>query len=277
MAGLAIEPLWVYFNNKTSLSAVGNNSATGSATAFGGTAAHAPGQNRHTLGGRVAFRQGMFDATGEYYWQTGSMSLAASPNRLHINAQAMAFTAGVTLKDVPTSPRFGAEFNYASGDGDAANCQQTGAGCNGTSNTFENLYPTNHIIMGYADVMAWRNMVGYSGDLQLKPTKESHFEAKFWVFRKANNNDCWYRAAQNCYFTQTSANTGGAVSSNSLAKELDLIYTLFFKDNKVAWQLGGSYLWAGEALDQIASGNAASNGPAAVNQIWAYTQLHVNF
>jgi len=131
--------------------------------------------------------------------------------------------------------------------------------------------------MGYADTMAWRNMVGYSGSIQLKPTAESHFETKFWVFRKANNNDCWYRAAQNCYFSQTAANTGGAVTSNSLAKELDFIYTLFFKSNKVAWQTGASYIWAGQALDQIASGNAAASGSEATNQVWAYTQLHVNF
>lgn len=271
MAGLAIEPLWVLFkNNQPSLGGVG----------FAGNTvnAHANDQNRHTLGGRVAFRQGIFDATGEAYWQTGSMGLATTGNRLRINATALAVVTGITLKDVPTSPRFGLEFNYASGDGDAGNCNSsTGAGCNGSANTFENLYPTNHIVMGYADVMAWRNMVGYSGDIQLKPTKESHLEAKFWVFQKANNNDCWYRAAQNCYFTQTSANTGGVVSSNSLAKELDLIYTLYFKDNKVAWQIGGAYLWAGHMLDQIAAGNAAASGPQSTNQTWAYTQLHVNF
>lgn len=274
MAGLAIEPLWVYFkSNATNIGGTGTTGAGGNSVQ-----AHAPDQDRHTLGTRVAYRQGIFDATAEGYWQTGSMGLAASPNgsRLHINAEAFAAVAGVTLKDVPTQPRLGIEFNYASGDGNAGTCNSTtGAGCNGHANTFENLYPTNHIIMGYADVMAWRNMVGYSGDLQLKPTKESHFEAKFWLFRKANSGDCWYRAAQNCYFTQTSTNS--VANSSSLAKELDLIYTLFFKDNKVAWQIGGSYLWAGQYLDQIAAGNSAANGPAPVNQIWAYTQLHVNF
>jgi hypothetical protein len=30
-------------------------------------------------------------------------------------------------------------------------------------------------------------------------------------------------------------------------------------------------------LDQLASGNAAGNGASAVNSIWTYTQLHVNF
>ncbi|WP_455387823.1 alginate export family protein [Petrachloros mirabilis] len=270
MKGLAIEPLWVFFNNKQA-------SIGGTGFAGNSVQAHAPDQNRHTLGGRVAFKQGIFDATAEYYWQTGSMGLAQSNNRLHINANAFAAVAGVTLKDAPMQPRFGLEFNYASGDGDAANCNSNnGQGCGGNANTFENLYPTNHIVMGYADLMAWRNMVGYSGDIQLKPTANSHFETKFWLFRKANNHDCWYKAAQSCYFTQTGAN-GGVATSNSLAKELDMIYTLFFKDNKVAWQIGGSYIWAGEMINQIAASNASGNGPSGTNQIWAYTQLHVNF
>ena len=41
--------------------------------------------------------------------------------------------------------------------------------------------------------------------------------------------------------------------------------------------IGASYLIAGQMLDQLAAGNAAGNGASAVNQIWAYTQFHVNF
>jgi Alginate export len=265
MAGLSLEPLWVFFNNKTS---------TAAPAAQNVLAPHAPGQNRHTLGGRAAFKQGMFDATAEYYWQTGSIQLGGSPNRLHINAQAFAAVAGVTLKAVPTAPRFGVEFNYASGDGSAGNCSSaTGAGCGGNANTFENLYPTNHILMGYADRMAWRNMVGYSADVKLKPSAATHFEFKYWMFRKANNSDCWYTASQGC----VAGTFGSAVNtSNSLFQEVDGIYTLFFADNKVAWQTGISYLLAGQMQDQIRSGNAAGN-TSAVDSIWGYTQLHVNF
>jgi len=284
MAGLSIEPLWVFLNNKVGNRVAGANSAPGTPTTFGGTLAHAPGQDRHTLGGRAAVRQGMFDGTAEYYWQTGSMATTGSDQRLHINAQAMAFEGGITLNDVPWTPRIGAEFNYASGDGDAKNCNgTTGAGCNGSANTFENLYPTNHILMGYADRMAWRNMVGYSASLQAKPSSEQQLDFRFWIFRKANNNDCWYNANQACFSTATATgNSGGGnttniATSDSLYKEIDGVYTIFFKDNKVAWQTGAAYLIAGRMLDQLAAGNAAANGHSAVNSIWAYTQLHVNF
>ncbi|MEC4890607.1 MAG: alginate export family protein [Nitrospira sp.] len=254
IAGLAIEPLWVWQNNKT-----------GTATTV--TTAHAPGQSRHTLGGRAAYRNGMFDGTFESYWQTGHFD-AANQQNISINAVAMAVEGGITLQDVPTTPRLGLEFNYASGDNGTCNATTNPSGCQGNANTFENLYPTNHIVMGYADRMAWRNMVGYSGSVQLNPTQQSHLETRYWVFRKANQNDCWYTASQAC---QSSAST----TSNSLYKELDVIYTLFFKGNKVAWQTGYSYLWAGKGMDQIVV--ASGNGPSALNSQWMYTQLQVNF
>lgn len=275
IAGLSLEPLWVWQRN----SAVQNGAAdSGVATGAGNVipaltaantvlAAHANGQSRHTVGARAAYRQGMFDGTAEGYWQFGTINIGESGQKAHINAYALAFEGGVTLP-APWSPRIGGEFNYASGDGDARNCTPAAPqACNGTANTFENLYPTNHILMGYADVMAWRNMVAYSASLQFKPFDyaPNHFEFRYWNFRKANNNDCWYRAAQNCYFN-------AANGSNYLTTELDAIYTLFFKENKVSWQIGGSYLIAGSFLDK-----QAGAGGQAVSQLWGYTQLHVNF
>ncbi len=273
IAGLSIEPLWVYFDNKA------QSIGAGAGTPFAGNTvqAHANDQNRHTMGGRVAYRQGMFDGTVESYWQRGSMGLSQSANRLSINAVALAAEAGITFKEVPWSPRLGLEFNYASGDGNANTCNgATGAGCNGHANTFENLYPTNHIVMGYADRMAWRNMVGYSGSAQFIPTNSQHLELRFWMFRKANANDCWYTASQACFST---ANAGaGIATSDSLYKELDVIHTLYFMNNKVGWQTGAGYLWAGGMVKQLAAGNAAmSGGTSPVDSIWAYTQLHVNF
>ncbi|MFO0775508.1 MAG: alginate export family protein [Nitrospiraceae bacterium] len=260
MAGLAIEPLWVWQRNSAVQTSTG-------AAASEALAAHANGQSRHTVGARVALRKGMFDGSAEAYHQFGSMDIGQSGQQTHINALAIAAEAGVTLS-MPWSPRIGVEFNYASGDGDARACNSGNvAACRGTSNTFENLYPTNHIVMGYADVMAWRNMVAYSASLQFLPfdNAANHFEFRYWNFRKAVNGDCWYRAAQNCYFNASNG-------SNHLTDEIDFIYTLFFKGNKVAWQTGASYLFAGSFLDK-----QAGAGNSAVNQTWAYTQLHINF
>lgn len=260
MAGLSIEPLWVFQRNSQV------QTSTGAAVSET-LAAHANGQSRHTVGGRVALRKGMFDGSAEAYHQFGSIDIGQSGQQAHINALAIAAEAGLTFS-MPWSPRVGVEFNYASGDGDGRACNSGNvAACQGTANTFENLYPTNHIVMGYADVMAWRNMVAYSASLQFIPFDyaANHFEFRYWNFRKANNGDCWYRAAQNCYFNASNG-------SNHLTDEIDFIYTLFFKGNKVAWQTGASYLFAGSFLDK-----QAGAGNSAVNQTWAYTQLHINF
>ncbi len=276
IAGLSIEPLWVYMIN-------GLPSNSNTAIGAGVLQAHAANQNRHTLGGRVAYRKGMFDGTFEGYWQTGSMGYNSgaagtqvqSSRDLRINASALAIEGGLTFANLPMQPRIGLEFNYASGDGDAKACSSTAtkAACNGNANTFENLYPTNHIVMGYMDLFAWRNMTAYSASLQFKPAATNHVEIRGWIMRKSNAGDCWYRAAQNCYLDAVGG--AGASTSSSLGRELDIIFTQFLKSDKVAWQTGVGYFWAGQAVTQMR--NNAGVGSGAPGQTWAYTQIHVNF
>ena len=274
LSGLVIEPLWVLFIN-------GAPSSVGPA---GVTAAHAPNQNRHTVGTRIAFKKSIFDMNAEGYWQFGSMGVLStaagagggavgagnSSRDLRINAYAGAVQAGVTLP-VPMQPRIGGEVNIASGDGEASTCGTGSAGntggCNGSANTFEQLYPTNHILFGYMDLFAWRNMVSYGGNFQMRPTKNSHFEIWGNVFRRQSTGDNWYRAAQNVYF----ANVPGVTTSASLGQEIDVVYTMFFKDNKVGWQIGYGHFFPGQFVEQA----TGQNNPAG--QDWGYTQVHVNF
>ncbi len=270
MKGLSIEPMWVYFIS-------GAASFPGSQV----TQAHAPNQNRHTLGARAAWKGGAgglkLDLTGEYYYQFGS--IAGGPGTgntsrdIHINAWAAAIMGGVTLANVPMSPRIGLEFNGASGDGDA-NCTSS-VTCNGNANTFENLYPTNHILMGYMDLMAWRNMIAYSANLKLKPTAASHLEIAGWIMRRQVSGDNWYRAAQNIYF----ADIPGVTTSNSLGQEIDVIYTHFIMQGKVALQLGYGHFFPGLFVEQASSGNVNGSGPGGnpPGQDWGYAQVHVNF
>lgn len=276
IAGLSIEPLWVLLTNGFQSLPCPTSAAPG----CGVLQAHAPNQTRHTLGGRVAFRRNIphlpvsFDGTAEAYWQTGSIGITPgnSSQNLHINASAAAVEGGFTFENLPWQPRIGAEFNFASGDGNGRNCRSDNiAACNGHADTFENLYPTNHILMGYADLLAWRNMTAYSGSFQFKPQRTNHVEARFWVFRKSNAGDCWYRAAQNCYLDAVVGNTAAnATTSSSLGRELDIIFTQFLKGNKVGWQVGYAHFWAGQFVTQAL-------GHGGVGQDWAYTQLHVNF
>ena len=61
------------------------------------------------------------------------------------------------------------------------------------------------------------------------------------------------------------------MTSASLGQEIDVIYTMFFKNNKVGWQVGYGHFFAGEFLEQF------SGQDSVTGQEWAYTQVHVNF
>jgi hypothetical protein len=258
-AGIAIEPAWIFEDG----------GATG-ATAGGaiGVGASPPGgqpqnQSRHTLGGRVATKKGIVDVTGEGYWQFGTLgpaSVNGGNRNENINAVALHLDAGVTLP-VPMQPRIGAEINYASGDGSC-----NAAGGNKCGGTFSQLFPTNHIHFGYMDRMSWQNMLTYGGNLQLRPTKASHFEIGGHIMRLANEADNWYGANQAVFKVTPNGN-----SEKSLGGEIDVVYTLFFQNNKVGWQLGYGHFFDGDYLKKNSCSGCSSD------QNWGYTQLWINF
>lgn len=260
--GVAIEPAWIWEDGGASGGLQGN---AGGNIAIGGSPPGGQPQNqsRHTVGARIAAKPGMFDITGEGYWQFGSLgpsSVNGGNRNERINALAAHLDAGITLP-VPMQPRIGAEINYASGDGSC-----NAAGGNKCGGTFSQLFPTNHIHFGYMDRMSWQNMLTYGGNLQLRPTAESHFEIGGHIMRLANANDNWYGADQ-AVFKRTPAGN----KEKSLGGEIDVVYTLFFQGNHVGWQIGYGHFFAGDYLTKN-DANGATN-----DMDWGYTQLWVNF
>jgi hypothetical protein len=240
-------------------------------------------QTRWTVGGRVATKKAisnvMVDVTGEGYIQRGEIGPAGTTavgRNVDIEALALHIDGGITLP-VPMQPRIGLEFNYGSGDGDQNACAASvsGAACNGSSGSFDQLFPTNHIHFGYMDLMSWKNMATYSANLQLRPTKDSHLEVAGHIMRLANSEDNWYNATQGIYFTSKGTNT-----ENDLGTEIDVVYTMFFTEgNHVGWQIGGGAFFGGDYLSKASAtqGPTASSSPLDGNQTWGYTQLWINF
>jgi hypothetical protein len=262
LAGVAIEPAWIFEDGGASGATASGATGIGANAPFTGQPQN---QSRHTVGGRIATKKGMFDITGEAYYQFGNMGPASRNNgdrNQNISAKAAHLDMGVTLP-VPMQPRIGAEVNYGSGDSKCNVNRNNGAKC---GNTFSQLFPTNHIHFGYMDRMSWQNMVTYGSNLQLRPTKESHFEIAGHILRLAKQNDNWYGANQAAFKLTPDGNT-----EKSLGGEIDVVYTLFFQNNKVGWQLGYGHFFAGDYLDKN------SKGSVAKDQNWGYTQLWVNF
>jgi hypothetical protein len=147
--GFVIEPYYFLYSNRYNAA---DNRSQGL-----GTPKHSD-QTRHNVGNRIEMREGNFDATTETVYQFGQMGDTGGPNGagygnqkyLHINAWATRTWIGYTQYEWAWKPRLAFNFDYASGDS-RANCTIGGDTDCKSANTFENLYGTNHIHMGYME------------------------------------------------------------------------------------------------------------------------------
>ena len=265
--GFLIEPYYVLYSNRLDSA---DNRGQGL-----GTAKHS-NQTRHNLGNRIEMRKGNFDAINEVVWQFGQMGDTGGTNavqngygnqkNLHINAWATRNWIGYTHYQSSWKPRIAVNFDYASGDG-RANCNVQAGGVGGpcsTANTFENMFPTNHIHMGYMDVQAWKNMMSPSANFQARPTKDDHIELWYTNLNLANARDNWYRGSQGVYVFSKVNNT-----KTHIGDEIDFTWTHMFMDGKVAFQATYGHLFAGGYIQE--------NLGSSVDQEWAYVQLWMNF
>jgi len=263
-----IEPFYIYYKNNL-------GADTGRFQGLG-TAKHG-NQTRHIIGNRVAVKKGGFDFSNEFVYQFGQMGdtggggklepCGATGNQykcLHINAWATRNWIGYTFFSLPWKPRFALNLDYASGDS-RANCTLNPAyGTCSSANTFENLFPTNHIHMGYMDTMGWKNTFTWSANFQARPTRDDHIEVWYTNLNLANSKDNWYRASQGVYAYSKVGNT-----TNHVGDELDFTWTHFFMDGKLAFQTNFSYMFTGPYIRE--------NLGTTKDQTWAYAQLWLNF
>ena len=237
-----------------------------------GTTKHS-NQTRHSIGNRIEMRKGNFDAINETVWQFGAMgdnnnaALAGQGNQknLSINAWATRNWIGYTHYESAWKPRLAFNFDYASGDG-RANCTFTGSttACK-TANTFEIMYPTNHIHMGGMDSQAWKNMMSPSVNFQFRPSQNDHFEVWATSLNLASAQDHWYRAAQGLVYVFSKAGN----TKKHIGDELVFVWTHMFMDGKLSFQAAYGHLFAG--------GYIAENLGTSADQEWAYVQLWMNF
>ncbi|WP_447985754.1 alginate export family protein [Nitrospira sp. Nam74] len=276
--GFLIEPHYILWQSGlASATGAGPGLAAAATSNVGVWVPKSANQVRHTIGNRTEMRKGNFDFINELEYQFGTMASGqavgtngATTQDVHINAWATRNWLGYTHYQSKWKPRFAVGFDYASGDGNA-NCNApvvagTGAAnyrCT-TGNTFENLYPTNHIHMGYMDVMAWKNMLTPSANIQFRPSARDHFEIWYNNFNLASARDNWYRGSQTVYVFSKSNNT-----AKHIGDEVDFTWTRMFADGKVALQTTYGYMWTGDYIKQNL-GNSS-------NQQWAYVSLWVNF
>ncbi len=119
-----------------------------------------------------------FDYDAELAFQTGKV------RGLDLTAFAAHGGLGYTF-ELPWAPRLGVEYNYASGDEDSRDR---------ASQTFQNLFPSNHPRYGYMDLFSWQNMHNPALSLKAAPCRTVTVQADYHLFWLATNEDSWYRS-----------------------------------------------------------------------------------
>ena len=187
-----------------------------------------------TGGARVAGTlPGNFDYDVEMNKQTGSLG----PDT--IDAWAGHWNAGYTFHGTGIRPRLFAEYNYASGNKNPNS---------NTWGTHDQVYPSAHDKLSFADQFGWRNIEGVRVGVDEKAGKKwtlTEAVADFWL---ATINDAVYASSG----AISIAPHPGAASSH-LGSELDLIAE--YKANRhVSYGSGFCHLFAGQYLNEATHG-----------------------
>ncbi|MCB1209612.1 MAG: alginate export family protein [Verrucomicrobiales bacterium] len=178
---------------------------------------------------------------GPWDYETEFAFQAGDAGGKSLRAFASYVEAGYTL-GAAWKPRVGLEYSYGSGDGDPAD---------GTTHSFQNLYPTNHLHYGLMDAFSWSNLHDAVLHLSAKPAKtvtagmDLHF---FWL---ADTADTWRRAN-----AATAVRLASPAASNYAGAELDLL-TSWTPCAGFTLTAGYSHFFAGSYLSDTGAGSDA--------------------
>ena len=154
-----------------------------------------------------------------------------------ISAFALVALAGYTL-ELPWAPRIGIEWDHASGDEDPNDNER---------NTFDNLFPTNHIHYGYMDRASLQNLDNLRLTVNANPSNKLSLQTDLHFLRLAETSDSFYHAGRGVIRTAT-----GTDVSNSVGTDFDLLikYSLY---NNIKLLMGYSHFFAGDYLKETGS------------------------
>ncbi len=170
----------------------------------------------HTVGTRMVFELGDFQAVGEFAYQFGE---SADDD---IGAFAGATTLSYRNYDLPWQPMFALTYVYGSGDDDPND---------GDHGTFSNLFPTNHSKYGAMDLFSWQNVENLQATVKVWPAKGLLVAVDYHFFRLPEIEDFWYNAGRNPIRAASSPRNTGQSASQTVGQEIDLTVKYDLNDN----------------------------------------------
>jgi len=183
-------------------------------------------------------------------WAAGQLG---TYDRLDQGAWAVFLEAGYQLPDVPLQPWLRAGVNVGSGDSNPTD---------GDHQTFFNILPTNHIYYGFADQLAFQNLL--NPFVQLRLTPHPMVTLSGWVhwFRLARDDDARYAGTGAYSFKNLGFSAQPSRGFSHVGREYDLVLNLA-PHRAVTFELGWSW-FEGGALFQTLGGRNLEFGYASV-------------
>ena len=172
-----------------------------------------------------------FDYDTEFDGQTGSLGASS------IAAWAGYVSVGKAFRKVAAAPHVFLEGNYASGTKNP----------NGHEwNTFDQLYPSNHDKLGFADQVGRRNLVQFRTGVEEEPTKKWKLKQQFESYWLVTSNDNFYASSG---AIAVAAHPG---ASRHIGNEFDMVAE--YEVNKgLNFGFGYARMFAGQFLNQTTS------------------------
>jgi hypothetical protein len=186
-------------------------------------------------------------------WETEMAFQVGEKGGKDLQAFAGHWGAGYVWLQNAWKPRLFVEYNYATGDKNPAD---------GDVESFQNLFPTNHLFYGYMDLFAWSNIHNPQLTFSVQPTDKLTLRADLHAFWLAESTDAWYRANG-----VTAVRPINAGADNFAGTELD--FTALWKPTKnLTFLAGYSHFFAGDTASATGASDDAD---------FAYLQATITF
>ncbi len=212
----------------------------------GEIAGHAGKLNEYTFGNRLVGKKSGFDYGFEWAIQAGTRASET------IEAWALHSRVGYTFDELPWDPRLSFEYNHGSGDSDPRD---------GKIETFDNLFPTNHMHYGYMDFFSLRNLDNLKLGLDAAPHASLKLIAAFHWFFLDTASGAWQNAGGGVVRPRTPG------ASQTVGQELDLLAKWKVMKHLELW-LGYSHFFAGPYVEDTGAHDDAD---------FLYVQSILNF
>ena len=204
-----------------------------------------------------------WDYTVEAAGQSGSIYSSTLKTRLDQQAYAVFASGGYTWTNLWGAPRLGVGYEGGSGDSDSTD---------GTSETFENLFGSNHSFYGQMDLLCERNMHIPRVTASFAPLKNLTMTVDYLRFWLADTSDYLYPESG----SGRSSNGYGIHSTydSYVGSEVDVVA----KYSPLPWlklEAGYGHFFVGDYIQESVE-SKKSNG-SAVDSNWVYVQTTFSF